>query len=72
MHKNEVEVLYLSNHRSDPRNKLTTYSIMADREATLSLNSRIDSVPDEKTHLDDTVLYACTDDPNEVNRLTVQ
>jgi hypothetical protein len=45
---------------------------MADREAKLSLNSQIVSVPDEKTHLDDTVLYVCTDDPNEVNRFIVQ
>jgi ribonuclease HI len=72
MRKNKVEVLYLSNHRPDPRNKLTTYNVMADREAKLSLNSRIVSVPDEKTHLDNTVLYACTDDPNEVNCLIVQ
>jgi hypothetical protein len=45
---------------------------MADREAKLSLNSQIVSVPDEKTHLDDTVLYVCTDDPNEVNRFIAQ
>jgi ribonuclease HI len=72
MHKNKVEVLYLSNHKPDPKNKLTTYSVMADREAKLSLNSQIVSVPDEKTNLDDTVLYACTDELNEVNRLIVQ
>jgi hypothetical protein len=45
---------------------------MADREAKLSLNSQIVSVPEEKTHLDNTVLYVCTDNPNEVNRLIVQ
>jgi ribonuclease HI len=56
MRTNKVKVLYLSNHKPDPRNKLTTYSVMADREAKLSLNSQIVSVPDEKTHLDDTVL----------------
>jgi ribonuclease HI len=72
MRKSKGEVLYLSNHRPDPGNKLTTYSVMADREAKLSLNSQIVLVPDEKTHLDDTALYACTDDPNEVNRLIVQ
>jgi ribonuclease HI len=33
MRRNKVEVLYLSNHRPDPRNKLTAYSVMADREA---------------------------------------
>jgi hypothetical protein len=45
---------------------------MVDREAKLSLNSQIVSVPGEKMHLDDTVLYICTDNPNEVNRLIVQ
>jgi hypothetical protein len=67
-----VEVLYLSNHRPDPRNKLTTYSVIAHMEAKLSLNSQIVSVPDEKMHLDDTVLYVCTDGPSEANRFTVQ
>jgi hypothetical protein len=67
MHRNKVEVLYLSNHKPDPKNKFTTYSVMADREAKLSLNLQIISVPDEKMHLDDTVLYVCTDDLNEVN-----
>jgi hypothetical protein len=67
-----VEVLYLNNHRPDPRNKLTTYSVMADRETKLSLNSQTVSVPDEKTHLDNTILYVCTYDPNEVNRLIAQ
>jgi hypothetical protein len=47
-HRNKVEVLYLSNHGPDPRNKLTLYSVMADREAKLSLNSQIVLVPDEK------------------------
>jgi hypothetical protein len=69
---NKVEVLYLSNHRADPRNKLTTHSVMADRETKFSLNSQIVSVPDENMHLDDTVLYVCTDDLNEVNCLIVQ
>jgi ribonuclease HI len=72
MRRNKVEVLYLSNHRPDPRNKLTTYSVIADREAKLSLNSQIVSVPDEKMHLDDPVLYVCTDGPSEANRFTVQ
>jgi hypothetical protein len=72
MRRIKVEVLYLSNHKPDPRNKLTTYSFTADREAKLSLNSHTVSVPDVKTHLDDTVLYVCTDDPNEVNCLTAQ
>jgi hypothetical protein len=39
---------------------------------SLPVFPRIVSVPDEKTQLEDTVLYACTDDPNEVNRLIVQ
>jgi hypothetical protein len=72
MRRNKVEVLYLSNHRPDPRNKVTTYSVMADREAKLSLNSQIVSMPDEKTHLDESVLYVRTDDPNEDNRFIVQ
>jgi ribonuclease HI len=71
MRRNKVEVFYLSNHRPDPRNRLTTYSVMADRQAKLSRNSQIVSEPDEKMHLDDTVLYVCTDDPNKVNRLIV-
>jgi hypothetical protein len=50
--RNKMETLYLSNHRPNPRNKLTTYGVMADREAKLSLNSQIVSVPDEKTYLD--------------------
>jgi hypothetical protein len=45
---------------------------MADREAKLSLNSQIVSVSDERTHLDDTVLYVCTDDPNKDNCFIVQ
>jgi ribonuclease HI len=32
MRRNKVEVLYLSNHRPDPRNKLATYGVMADRK----------------------------------------
>jgi hypothetical protein len=72
MRRNKVEVLYLSNHRPDPRDKLTAYSVMADREAKLSLSSQIVSVPDEKTHLDDTVLYVCTDDLKDVNHFIVQ
>jgi ribonuclease HI len=72
MRRNKVGFLYLSNHKPVPRNKLTTYSVMADREAKSSLNSQTVSVPDEKAHLDDTALYVCTDDPNEVNGLIVQ
>jgi hypothetical protein len=45
---------------------------MADREAKLSLDSQIVSVPDEKTHFDDTVLYVCTDEPNKDNRFIAQ
>jgi ribonuclease HI len=46
--RNKVEVLYSSNSRPDPRNKLTTYSVMADREAKLSLNSRLLRSPMKK------------------------
>jgi hypothetical protein len=35
------------------------------------LNSQIVSVPDKKMHLDDTVLYVCTDGPSEANRFIV-
>jgi hypothetical protein len=38
----------------------------------LSPNSQIVSVPDEKTHLDDTVLYVCTDNLKDVNHFIVQ
>jgi hypothetical protein len=72
MRRNKLEVLYLSNHRPDPRNKLTTYGVMADREAKFSLDSQFVSVPDEKTHLHDPVLHVCTDDPNKDNRFIVQ
>jgi hypothetical protein len=72
MRRYKVEVLYLSNHSPDPKNKLTTYGVMANREAKLSLNSQTVSMPNEKARFDNTILYVCTNDPNEVNRLIAQ